>query len=160
MTRRASLRMAAAGAALALTPALARAQATHEIQMLNVHPENKRLRQVFYPRIQVIQPGDTVTFVAVDKAHNSASIDGMIPDGADGWNGKINEDVSATLTTPGFYGYQCTPHATVGMVGLVVVEGDGMLDNLDAAMSVRQRGKAKASWDEIWEEVSGMGLTG
>ena len=80
----------------------------------------------------------------------------MIPDGVDGWDGKINDEVEATLDQPGFYGYQCTPHASVGMVGLVIVEGEGMMDNLEAAQGVRQRGKARAVWEEIWEEVAAM----
>lgn len=80
-------------------------------------------------------------FKSVDRGHNSASIDGMLPEGAEEWNGKINDDIEVTFDKPGFYGYKCKPHATVGMVGLVVVEGEGKLDNLEAAQGVRQRGK-------------------
>lgn len=158
--RRTVLRAGVLGlGAAALAPfRVAFAAETHEIQMLNKHPENARLRQVFYPRVHAINPGDTVTFLAVDKGHNSAIVDGMAPDGAEGWDGKINEEISATLDVPGFYGYQCTPHASVGMVGLIIVKGEGMMDNLEAAQGVRQRGKAKAAWDEIWEEVAGMDL--
>ncbi|MEM9181475.1 MAG: pseudoazurin [Pseudomonadota bacterium] len=145
----------AATSALALArPSFA--QTTHEVQMLNKHPENRRLSMVYLPRVLVVQPGDTVSFVGVDRGHNSASVDDMIPEGAEAWDGKINDDISVTLETPGFYGYQCTPHASVGMVGLVIVEGEGMMDNLETAQGVRQRGKAKQSWEEIWEEVAGM----
>ncbi|MEM8786916.1 MAG: pseudoazurin [Pseudomonadota bacterium] len=132
------------------------AATTHEVQMLNQHPDNPRLRQVFSPRIIVVQPGDTVSFKAVDRGHNSASVEEMIPEGREGWDGKIGEDVDAVFDAPGFYGYHCTPHATVGMVGLVIVEGEGMMDNLEAAQGVRQRGRARAVWEEIWEEVAGM----
>ncbi|MEM6634677.1 MAG: pseudoazurin [Pseudomonadota bacterium] len=145
----------AATSALALArPSFA--QTTHEVQMLNKHPENRRLSMVYLPRVLVVQPGDTVSFVGVDRGHNSASVDDMIPEGAEAWDGKINDDISVTLEAPGFYGYQCTPHASVGMVGLVIVEGEGMMDNLETAQGVRQRGKAKQSWEEIWEEVAGM----
>ncbi len=44
------------------------------------------------------------------------------------------------------------------MVGLVVVNGDGMKANLDAARDVRQRGKAKATFDDIWSEAAAQGL--
>lgn len=135
------------------------AAAEHTVEMLNKHPEDSKLRQIFLPRIVVVQPGDTVNFVATDKGHNVASSKGMIPEGAEDWKGGINKDVSVTFDVPGFYGYVCTPHASVGMVGLVIVEGDGMMDNLEAAQAVRQRGKAQAAWAEIWEEVSGMGLS-
>jgi hypothetical protein len=46
------------------------------------------------------------------------------------------------------------------MVGLIVVQGDGMMDNLAAAQDVRQRGRASAAFDEIWAEAAEMGLTG
>ncbi|MEM9707546.1 MAG: pseudoazurin [Pseudomonadota bacterium] len=140
-----------------ITPSVALAMGTrHEIQMLNAHPDDKKLRQVYLPRIQVVKPGDTVAFLSVDKGHNSAAVKDMFPEAAEGWNGKINEDIEVTLDVPGFYGYQCTPHASTGMVGLIVVEGEGMMDNLEAAQGVRQRGKAKAVWEDIWAEVDGM----
>ncbi|MEM1429747.1 MAG: pseudoazurin [Pseudomonadota bacterium] len=160
VARRTILRAGVVGLSFAMLSPFRAALAaeSHDIEMLNQHPENSRLRQVFFPRIHVVMPGDTVNFLATDRGHNSATIDGMVPDGAEGWNGKINEEISATLDAPGFYGYQCTPHASVGMVGLIIVQGDGMMDNLEAAQGVRQRGRAKAAWDEIWEEVAGMDL--
>jgi pseudoazurin len=158
VTRRAALALAGAGALVPALPRTLRAATTHEVEMLNVHPENRRLRQIFLPRILVVQPGDTVTFLATDRGHNSASVEGMIPDGADGWDGRINQEVSVTLERPGFYGYECTPHASAGMVGLVIVEGEGMMDNLAAAQDVRQRGRAARAWEEIWAEVEEMDL--
>ena len=156
MTRRAAV--ATSVAALLVRPVIAQAATTHEVQMLNVDPNDRRARQVFIPRIVVAQPGDTIKFVAVDKGHNSEGIPEMMPEGADVWEGDIGSDVEVTLDTPGVYGYKCTPHASVGMVGLVVVQGDGMLDNLDAAKDVRQRGKARQVWDDIWEELDGLEL--
>jgi hypothetical protein len=46
------------------------------------------------------------------------------------------------------------------MVGLIVVQVDGMLDNFEMAQAVRQRGRAQAAWEEIWAEVAELGLTG
>jgi pseudoazurin len=143
--------------AATLAPSVVRA-ATHEVDMLNVHPDDRRQRMVFYPRLLSVQPGDTVKFVAVDRGHNSSSIDGMLPDGADVWVGKINEEVEVTLEIPGFYGYKCTPHLTLGMVGLIVVEGEGKLDNLEAARSVTHRGRAKVAFEEIWAQAEADGL--
>ncbi|MEL7343391.1 MAG: pseudoazurin [Pseudomonadota bacterium] len=158
LNRRAFVAAASAAASsLALVkPALAGGHTVHEVQMLNKHPEDPKLRQVFFPRIIVVKPGDAVSFVGVDKGHNSASAKDMIPEGAEAWNGRVNDDIEVTFDTPGFYGYQCTPHATAGMVGLVIVEGEGMMDNLEDAQGVRQRGKAKATWEDIWAEVEGM----
>lgn len=158
-TRRVLLQAGAAAATLTIAaPRLARAQTVHEIQMLNQDPDNPRLRMVFSPRILVAQPGDMVKYVAVDRAHNTQSTQGMLPAGVEGWNGRVNEEVELTLESPGFYGYQCTPHLTLGMVGLIIVEGDGMDANLEEARAVRHRGRAQAAWDEIWEEVTAMGL--
>lgn len=160
ITRRTALMSAAAVAALAVAlPKGVLAATTHEVQMLNQHPEDKKLKMVFYPRIVVAEPGDTISFVATDKGHNSQSIDGMAPEGAAGWKGKINNGVEVTLDKPGFYGFQCAPHSALGMVGLVIVKGEGMMDNLEAAKAVKQRGKAEGAWNDIWAEVEGMDLT-
>ena len=156
LTRRMAL--ATSAAALLVRPAFAQEPTVHEVQMLNADPDNPRARQVFIPRVVVANPGDTIKFVAADRGHNSESIDEMMPAGAEGWEGKINDEVEVTVEAPGFYGYKCTPHATVGMVGLVIVQGEGMMDNLEDAKGVRQRGRARQVWDEIWEEVDTLEL--
>ena len=160
ITRRTALLSAAATASLALAlPGRVLAATTHEVQMLNVHPEDRKLRQVFFPRIVVIEPGDSIKFVATDKGHNAQSSKDMTPDGGAEFKGKINEEIEVTFDTPGFYGYQCQPHYAIGMVGLIVVKGEGMMDNLDAAKEAKHRGKAKAVWGDIWAEVDGMDLS-
>lgn len=146
--------------AAALTPpAFADGHAAAVVEMLNQNPDNPRERMVFHPRITVVEPGQTVLFQAVDPGHNSEAIEDMVPEGTELWEGRIGDDVEATFETPGVYGYKCTPHASVGMVGLIVVKGDGMFDNLEAAKDVRQRGRAAAVWDDIWEELDGMDLS-
>ncbi|MEM9852469.1 MAG: plastocyanin/azurin family copper-binding protein, partial [Pseudomonadota bacterium] len=121
LTRRAMLAASATFTTLAATGMTARAagHATHTVEMLNTHPEDRRLRMVYYPRVLKVAAGDTVNFKSVDRGHNSASIDGMIPEGAEEWDSKIGDDVEVTFNTPGVYGYQCTPHASAGMVGLI-----------------------------------------
>ncbi|MEM6407017.1 MAG: pseudoazurin [Pseudomonadota bacterium] len=158
VNRRTVIVSAAATAAALTAPKIATASESVTVEMLNKHPDDSKKRYVFYPRVISVQPGDTVVFKSVDRGHNSASIDGMLPEGAEEWNGKINDDIEVSFDQPGFYGYMCTPHATVGMVGLVVVEGDGKLDNLEAAQGVRQRGKSKKEWEEIWAEAEELGL--
>lgn len=150
----------ASGGALLATNSIgwAESTSTHTVEMLNKHPEDSKKSMVFFPRILSVMPGDVVTFKGVDKGHNSASLKGMVPEGADEWKGKINQDIEVTFTQPGFYGYQCTPHASMGMVGLIVVEGEGKLDNLEAAQAVRQRGRSKTAWEEIWAEAEAAGL--
>ncbi|MGX9356475.1 pseudoazurin [Roseobacteraceae bacterium S113] len=142
---------------LPMRPAFAEA-ATHEIQMLNKHPEDRKQRMVFYPQIQQLNVGDTVTFLSADKGHNCASIDGMLPADVEEWSSKINDDFSFTIEKAGFYGYKCTPHASVGMVGLLIVEGEGKMDNYEDAKSVKHRGKSRGVWKGIWETVEADGL--
>ncbi|MEM9394725.1 MAG: pseudoazurin [Pseudomonadota bacterium] len=156
MTSRMTRRTFMASTAAAALATSASAQSESVVEMLNKSPDDPRLRMVFSPRIIVVKPGDTVKFAAVDRGHNSASVDGMLPDGAAEWNGKINEEVTVSFDAPGFYGYKCTPHAATGMVGLVIVEGEGMMANLEAAKGVKQRGRAAKVWDEIWAEVDAM----
>lgn len=127
---------------------------TYEIKMLNKHPDDKKKRNVFIPDFIKIKPGDTLVFVSTDKGHNTESIDGMIPEGVEEWKSKLSKDFEITFDKPGVYGYKCTPHFTLGMVGLVVVEGDGWDANLEEAKKVRLRGKAKKEFQGIWTQLA------
>ena len=89
---------------------------------------------VFEPAFLKINVGDTVTFESTDAAHNSASIPGMIPSGASPWNGQLSRDISVTFEIPGVYGYQCTPHAMMAMVGVIQVGDD--ISNIETAKNV------------------------
>ncbi|MEM9128696.1 MAG: pseudoazurin [Pseudomonadota bacterium] len=131
----------------------------HEVKMLNINPDNPRERMVFVPKVLKIQPGDSVKFISTDFGHNTQTSDGMIPAGTEGWKSKAGEDFTVTLTEPGLYGYNCQPHVAAGMVGLIIVEGEGMLQNLEEAKAVRQVGLARRVWDDIWTEVESMDHT-
>ena len=93
----------------------------HTVKMLN---QGSTGVMVFEPAVLKINIGDTVTFVATDAAHNSASIPGMLPANATAWNGQLSRDISVTFDIPGVYGYQCTPHAMMAMVGIIQVGDD------------------------------------
>ena len=93
----------------------------HTVKMLN---QGSTGVMVFEPAVLKIDIGDTVTFVATDAAHNSASIPGMLPPNATAWNGQLSRDISVTFDIPGIYGYQCTPHAMMAMVGIIQVGDD------------------------------------
>ena len=90
----------------------------HVVKMLNQVSEGF---MVFEPAVLKILPGDSVTFEATDAAHNSASISGMIPEGAEEWNGGLSKDITVTFNVEGIYAYQCTPHAMMAMVGIIEV---------------------------------------
>ena len=66
-------------------------------------------------------------------SHNSASIDGMLPDGAAAWSGAMNTDISVTLDTEGIYVYQCDPHAMMAMIGVIQVGEATNMDDIKQA---------------------------
>ena len=45
----------------------------------------------------------------------------MLPQGANPWNGGINEELVVKFDKEGVYGYKCTPHYILGMAGFIVV---------------------------------------
>ena len=102
--------------------------ADHTVEMLS---SSNGQMMVFKPAVLQINPGDTVTWKATNPGHNTASINEMSPDSSLQWNGKINEELKITFTKEGVYGYKCTPHYILGMVGIVSV-GDNTA-NLSAA---------------------------
>ena len=154
LTRRQNLALLGATAISATLPVAARAAAVHEVKMMNAHPDNKKERMVFVPDIVRAQPGDTIKFIAVDKGHNSEGNADMLPAGAEGWKSKIGSDFEMTVDAHGAYGYHCVPHRTVGMVGLILV-GD-VSGNYEAIKGAKQRGKAKARYEDIFARADEM----
>lgn len=131
----------------------AQAQETHVIEMLNKHPDYGRRRNVFHPQLVTVKPGDKVLFKSVERGHNAETIKGMIPEGAERFRGRLSKDYEVTFEKPGVYGIKCTPHYALGMVAVVVVEGEGIEASLEQAKSVKHRGKARRVFEEILAEV-------
>lgn len=124
--------------------------ADFEVLMLNKGTDGKTMG--FSPSFLRIEPGDTVTFIPVDRGHNAETILDMIPDAAPHWKGRIDETFTVTLTVPGLYGFKCMPHFAMGMVGLIEVGDDR--SNLTALMNVRLSGKAQARMMELFAKTS------
>lgn len=136
-------------AAIALFSIVGTANAEeHVVQMLN---KGEKGSMVFQPNYVQAAPGDTIKFVPTDKTHNAESIKDMIPDGAEPFKGKPSEEITVTLTKEGVYGVKCAPHYGMGMVALIVV---GKPVNLAAAEAVKQMGKAKPAFAELFAEAS------
>lgn len=128
-------------ACLALAgPALAE---TYEVRMLN---RNDTGPMPYEPEYLVLEPGDTVRFIAATASHNAASIDGFIPEAAAPFRGNINEEIEVTFTEPGFYGIKCLPHYAMGMVMLVQV-GDAPAS--DAVLPDDLPPRARQRFEEI-----------
>lgn len=111
--------------------------ANHSVKMLN---QGSSGVMVFEPAYLKINIGDSVTFESTDAAHNSASIPGMIPSLASSWNGGLSQNITVMFDVAGIYGYQCTPHSMMAMVGVIQVGDDK--SNLDSAKAVAQQFKS------------------
>lgn len=143
------LATAALAAVLVCGSGVSALAADHEVKMLNKGANGKIMQ--FEPAFLKIAPGDSVTFVSVDKGHSSDSIKGMIPDGATPWKGKISQTIKVTFTKEGVYGYRCLPHYVLGMVGLIQV-GDHP-SNLEAAAKVKLPGAAQKTMQALLKKV-------
>ena len=102
-----------------------------EVQMLNTGTDGV---MVFEPSVLKIQAGDSVTFKPSNPGHNSMSMPGMIPSGAESWDSGMSQELTVTFTEEGTYVYQCTPHLMMAMVGVITVgDANANLDNVKGA---------------------------
>lgn len=124
--------------------------ADFEVLMLNKGTDGKMMG--FSPSYLHVELGDTVTFIPVDKGHNSESILDMIPADAQHWKGKINEPLTVTMSVPGLYAFKCMPHFNMGMVGLIQVGDDK--SNLTELMNVKLPAKSQARMMELMAKTS------
>ena len=121
--------------------------AEFEVMMLN---KGEKGTMVFEPDFIRAAPGDTIRFLPSDKGHNVETIKGMVPEGADAFKSKFNEVFTVTIDKEGVYGVKCTPHYAMGMVALIEV---GEPVNLEEARAVKQSGKAKAVFAELFGQA-------
>ena len=79
-----------AGAVMAVifaSPAVAK---DVQVKMLN---KGANGAMVFEPALVKVAPGDSVTFIAVDKGHNAEVISTMLPAGAAPFKGKMSQNL-------------------------------------------------------------------
>ncbi|AAK89997.1 pseudoazurin [Agrobacterium tumefaciens] len=105
---------------------------------------------VFEPDFLEIGPGDRVRFVPTHKSHNAATIDGMVPEGVEGFKSRINDEFETGFEKPGFYGIKCSPHYGMGMVMLIKV-GEAALPQ--SYREVEVPGRAKTRLDDLFEQA-------
>lgn len=140
------------GLAFAISaPFSAAVAADHQVLMLNKDSQGRAMQ--FEPAFLKVEAGDTVTFVAQDKGHNTEALSGKIPEGAEAWKGAIGETITVTFNAVGFYAYRCMPHAGLGMVGLIEVGDAG---DPDPALAEGIPGKGKTRMEELITEAKGQ----
>ena len=118
------------------------------IDMLNKRDDGAKM--VYSEDVARIDVGDTITWLPKSKGHNVEFIAGP-----EGWEApkksKNGKEVAITFDTQGIYLYQCTPHATMGMIAMVVVGED--LSNKDAIAKAKIRGKSKKVFKKLLGEL-------
>lgn len=87
---------------------------------------------IFEPLVIKINPGDSVSWRNM-STHNSESIDGLIPEGAEKWNSPMSQNYERTFTQEGIYVYKCTPHIGTGMGGAIIVGNPVNLEQIKSA---------------------------
>ena len=92
---------------------------TIEVQMLNQGTDGERM--VFEPAFVQAVPGDIIRFIPTDRGHNAEINGDMLPEGAESFAGRINEEIEVTLDVEGVYGVICKPHFAMGMVMTIAV---------------------------------------
>ncbi len=116
---------------------------THEVKMLT---RSATAGMVYEPDYLQIAPGDTVKFIPTQSSHNAATLPGLLPEGAQPFKGKLNQEIEQTFTVPGLYGIQCIPHLAMGMVMLIQVgEPSAQPPQLPATIPKRALDRLNAS---------------
>ena len=120
------------------------------IEMLNKNKETKK-RMVYSQELVKIDVGQSIEWVPTDKGHNVEMLAG--PDGYElPKKTKLNKPVNMTFDVPGIYLYQCSPHAALGMIGIIVVGGD--TSNMEAIKSKKVTGaKSKKKRNKLLDEI-------
>ncbi len=117
------------------------------IDMLNKNADGERM--VYSTEVAKVAVGDTITWLPASKGHNVHFI--SAPDGVELVKSKMNKEFSFTFEKEGIYLYQCTPHKSMGMIGLVVV-GENT-DNLDSVRKTKVVGKTKKKLKKLLENL-------
>ena len=123
-----------------------------EVEMLNINADGDRM--VFSQELIEASIGDEIVFVPTDKGHNAQSVQGAIPEGQASFRGAMNQEVTYTVTEAGLTAVVCLPHQSMGMVAVIVV--DGNTDNADSVLAARVPGRGGQKIQELVEQAQSM----
>ena len=112
------------------------------IEMLNKRGKEKMLYGQDVARVDV---GQTITWTPDSKGHYVQFV--SVPEGVEKVKSKLSKEFSYTFEQEGVYLYVCTPHASMGMIGMVIVGESDV--NLDEVLDYKFRGKSKKKFKKI-----------
>ena len=119
------------------------------IEMLNKRGKEKMLYGQDVAKIDV---GQTITWTPDSKGHNVQFV--SVPEGVEKVKSKLSKEFSYTFEQEGVYLYVCTPHASMGMIGMVIVGESDV--NLDEVLDYKFRGKSKKKFKKIVKSLEGV----
>lgn len=93
----------------------------------------------FSPMHLFVKPGDTVRWTQM-TIHDTQSMDGLIPEGAEAWKSNIGQELQITMSTEGVYIYKCNPHFANGMAGAIIVGEANNMNQIDNNAKGREKG--------------------
>ena len=121
---------------------------TIEVEMLNKDGSGRKM--VYSEELVHVDAGDIVKWLPTSKGHNVEIV--AAPEGFEiPKKSKNGKEVSIEFTVPGIYYYWCTPHKGMGMIGLIVVDGD--TSNKDAIAKAKAMGKSKKKLKKLLDEL-------
>src|SRR5262245_55070009 len=91
--------------------------------VVNVVSDPAGGRMYFEPKMLVVKPGDTVTWINLgEEEHNVITFPDGYPEGTDAFQSPLfehaGEQWSHVFTKEGTYEYHCLPHLPMGMHGM------------------------------------------
>jgi pseudoazurin len=86
---------------------------------------------VYAPLVVNIAVGDSVAWENM-SSHDTQSMEGLIPEGAEHWHSAMGENYQHTFTVEGIYIYKCTPHYGAGMGGIIIVGNPVNIEEIKA----------------------------
>ena len=118
------------------------------VEMLNKDADGNKM--VYSQEIVEIEAGQIVKWIPTSKGHNVEFI--AAPEGFEiPKKSKNGKEVEMQFDIPGVYYYWCTPHKGMGMIGLIVVDGD--TSNKDAIAKAKAMGKSKKKLKKLLDEL-------
>ena len=119
------------------------------IEMLNKRDDGQKM--VYSKDIINVEINDTIKWVPTSRGHNIEFI--TVPDGiVKQKKSKVSKEYSYAFEQPGIYLYQCSPHKSMGMIGLVVVSKD--ISNIDKIAISKVFGMSKKKLAKLVEEIN------
>ncbi|NQZ51777.1 MAG: pseudoazurin [Moritella sp.] len=104
--------------------------AEHTVKLLTSSANGMMVMEPGYLKIA---SGDSVKFVPSDASHNASAY--SVPTGAAKFNTPMGKTETVNFTNEGVYIYNCTPHLTLGMVGVIQVGSAVNIEQTNTAVA-------------------------